>query len=209
MAIVAFQSCRVAFVVAWAVFGSNNTHPVPRAVTLSQMMNGLACAVVWPNNTLTTLPATGGGGGGRIAVKKGGEIEAEQFHTSTPLQGLCLLRALGISRVAKFSRGEIIRGESVPGRTPPLRCRQTVATPLLCSPLLRCQRQVVVMVSVHSSTTQWCCVRFPRVRRTQMATHSVAREGEWGRGPQHTGGAKDKLLLKEKNKPQGLWGVRG
>ena len=46
----------------------------------------------------------------------------EQFHTSPRLPGLCLLRALGVSRGAKFSPGKLFRGGAVPGRNfpPPL-----------------------------------------------------------------------------------------
>ena len=42
----------------------------------------------------------------KVANFSPGEILAEQFHTSPELRGLCLLKALEISRVAKFSPGE-------------------------------------------------------------------------------------------------------
>ena len=65
----------------------------------------------------------GGGGGfavgefrrenrGDFAVQKGGDILAEPFHTSPQLQGLCLLRAWGISSVAKSPRREVVRSSA-------------------------------------------------------------------------------------------------
>ena len=69
---------------------------------------------------LLTFPGAGGmSPWENFAAEKGDGISAEQFHTPPWLQGLCLLRALGTSRVAKFTPGEIICGEIVPEIFPP------------------------------------------------------------------------------------------
>ena len=55
-----------------------------------------------------------------------GHIETERQKNFRKLRDIlrdtCLLGALGISRVAKFSPGEIIPCEIVPGRNPPPPC---------------------------------------------------------------------------------------
>ena len=63
----------------------------------------------------------------KVAKFSPGENLAEKFQTSPQLQGCCLLRALGISRVANFFPSEIIRGEIIPGRNPHPPCNKVVA----------------------------------------------------------------------------------
>ena len=129
-------------------------------------------------------PNTGGGGGFAMeefcrencAVKKGGEIFPWRNlggtvpFSSPRLQGLCLLRASGISRAAKFSPGEI-----TPLRNPP-------PPP----PHAHCTMYTLWHVPHDSPHTKWCadwCADWPILRGISLPPSggvAVAVGLQWG-----------------------------